>query len=129
MEPAVARALTQGGLIDITTIGARTGTSHRIEIGFQHLDGDYFMTGRPGRRRDWLANLKANPDFTVHLTRSVVADVPARAFEITDQDERARVLRRILVESWGNEPAKADHILPRWVEQAPLVQFTVDVAH
>ena len=32
---------------------------------------------------------------------------------------------RILTESWGNEPSKAENILPRWVEGAPLVHFTV----
>jgi hypothetical protein len=35
------------------------------------------------------------------------------------------VLYRILTESWDNEPAKAEHILPRWVNGAPLVEFTI----
>jgi hypothetical protein len=43
---------------------------------------------------------------------------------IVDIDERTAILYRILTESWDNEPAKAEHILPRWVDDAPLVEFT-----
>jgi hypothetical protein len=70
--------------------------------------------------------MNANPEFTLHLKRGVTADISARATEITDTDERTRVLYRILTESWDNEPAKAEHILPQWVNGAPLVQFTID---
>ncbi len=80
---------------------------------------------RLGRKRDWLANMKANPRFTVHLKHGVIADVPAEAAEVTTEDQRAEVLYRILTESWGNVPARAEHILPRWVEGAPLVEFTI----
>ena len=125
MDTEIKDALHRGGVIDITTIGARTGVHRRIEINFVHLDGSYYITGRPGHKRDWLANLKANPAFTVHLKRGLTADIAAEAEEITDEDQRADVLYRILTESWGNEPSKADHILPRWVTGAPLVEFTI----
>ena len=123
MHDTLREAYERSELIDITTIGARTGSPRRIEIAFHHFDGTFYITGRPGRARDWLANLHANPEFTVHLKQSSGADIPATAAAITDPDERARILYRILVESWGNPTAKADHILPRWVEGAPLVRF------
>jgi len=126
MDEAVKNALDSGGVVDITTVGARSGRNHRIEIVFHHFDGNYYITGKPGTKRDWLANMSANPEFTVHLKRGLTADVPATAEEITNEDERAKVLYRILTESWDNEPAKADHILPRWVKGAPLVRFTID---
>ncbi len=125
MDPAVENALNRGGVIDIATLGARTGKPHRIEVNFHHFDGSYYITGQPGRKRDWLANMKAKPSFTIHLKHGVTADVPAEAEEITNNDQRADVLYRILTESWGNEPAKAEHILPRWAQGAPLVEFTV----
>jgi deazaflavin-dependent oxidoreductase (nitroreductase family) len=125
MDTAVKESLEGGGVIDITTTGAKTGNATRIEINFHHLDGQFFITGMPGRKRDWLANLNANPEFTVHLKRGFTADVGARAVEIRDEDRRGEVLYRILSESWDNEPAKAEHILPRWVSGAPLVEFTV----
>ena len=125
MVTTVKNALDRGGVIDITTLGAKSGTHHRIEIVFHQFDGSYYITGKPGYKRDWLANINANPEFTVHLKRGLIADVAAKANEITVDDRRAKVLYRILTESWGNVPAKAEHILPRWVEGAPLVEFTV----
>jgi deazaflavin-dependent oxidoreductase (nitroreductase family) len=125
MDAAIKKALDNGGVIDITTVGARSGAHHRIEINFHHLDGNYYITGQPGFKRDWLANMNANPEFTVHLKRGLTSDVSAKAEEITDEDQRAKVLYRILTESWDNEPSKAEHVLPRWVKGAPLVQFTI----
>lgn len=126
MNEQVAVALKDGGICDISTIGAKSGERRRIEIVFHQFDGEYFITGKPGFKRDWLANLKANPQFTLHLKRGVTADLPARSTPLTDDEERSQVLYRILTESWGNEPSKAEHILPRWVSGAPLVKFTLD---
>ena len=125
MDAATRNVLDRGGVIDITTVGAKTGANRRIEIVFHQFDGKYYITGKPGFKRDWLANLIANPQFTVHLRGGAGADVSATAREVTDEDQRAAVLYRILTESWDNEPAKAEHILPRWVDDAPLVEFTV----
>lgn len=125
MDATAVDALARGGVVDITTVGAKTGANRRIEIVFHQFDGNYYITGKPGFKRDWLANLIANPQFTVHLRGAGSADVSATAREITDADQRAAVLYRILTESWDNEPAKAEHILPRWVDDAPLVEFTV----
>ena len=123
MDDQTNAALEAGGIADITTIGAKSGQPRRIEIVFHHFDGEYFITGKPGFKRDWLANMKANPGFTLHLKRGVEEDLAVTATPITDPDTRAKVLYRILTESWGNEPAKADHILDRWVSQAPLVSL------
>ena len=123
MDDRTTTALQAGGVCDITTTGARSGLPRRIEIVFHHFDGKYYITGRPGTKRDWLANLIANPAFTLHLKGGVEADFNATAEAITEEQERAEVLYRILTESWGNEPSKANHILPRWVSGAPLVKF------
>lgn len=116
-------SIDESGVIDITTIGAKTGRERRIEINFVHIEGRYYITGRPGRKRDWQANLKANPDFTVHLKGDTETDIPAVARLVSDTDERADILYRILTEGWDNEPSKARHILPRWVDDAPLIEF------
>ncbi len=126
MEQHILDALHKGGVVDITTIGRTTGLPRRIEIYFHHFDGAYFITGRPGpRRRDWLANLVVNPAFTLHLKRGVSADLPATAVEIRDPEERARILFRILTESWDTTPEQAKADLPAWVESAPLIQFSL----
>ena len=74
-------------VIDITTIGRRSGEPRRIEIGFHNIDGKIIITGQRGPR-DWLANLIANPEFTLHLKGDVKADLPATARVITDPEER-----------------------------------------
>ena len=123
MEQHIADALKQGGVVDITTIGRTTGLPRRIEIYFHHFDGEYFITGRPGRRRDWLANMVANPDFTLHLKRGIQADLPATAEEINDPGERAAIMFRILTESWNSTAEEAQAQLPAWVEASPLIRF------
>jgi deazaflavin-dependent oxidoreductase (nitroreductase family) len=126
MEQNIVDVLSRGGVVDITTTGRTTGLPRRIEIYFHHFDGEYFITGRPGRRRrDWLANMVTNPNFTLHLKRGVGADLPATAVEVSDPEERARILFRILTESWNTTPEQAQADLPAWVEGAPLIQFSL----
>src|SRR5206468_3564933 len=49
-ESRIARALSRGHTIDITTIGRRSGVSHRIELVFHNIDGRVIISGLPGRR-------------------------------------------------------------------------------
>src|SRR6476619_4847515 len=83
MDEQIRTALETDRAIDITTIGRRSGQPRRIEMAFHNLDGQIYITGTPGKR-DWYANLVANPDFTFHLKRSATADLPAHATPITD---------------------------------------------
>lgn len=94
-DPRVAAALERGEVMDITTIGRRSGEPRRIELVYHNVDGRVVISGHPGRPRGWLANLKANPRFVFHLKRSVQADLPATARVITDRAERERILRPI----------------------------------
>lgn len=123
MDATVKDAMDRGGIADITTIGRKTGKPRRIEIFFHQFDGDYYLTGRPGPKRDWEANIEANPQFTLHLKRGISSDVPVVGEAESDHEERARVLRRALIESWGSEPDRVDAALSRWVEQAPFIRF------
>jgi deazaflavin-dependent oxidoreductase (nitroreductase family) len=78
MNEQVQQALRQDRVIDITTSGRKTGLPRRKEIWFHNVDDCLYITGTPGRPRDWLANLLAHPQFTFHLKESVQADLPAR---------------------------------------------------
>ena len=120
----IARTIGSGGVFDITTTGRRSGLPRRIEVYVHNFDGDLFIGGRPGFTRDWLANLTARPDFTVHLAGT--ADVAARAEPITNPVERRRLFYRMLTESWGVEPAKAEATVDRYVVSSPLVRVTLD---
>lgn len=123
MENEIKRALDRGGIADITTVGRKTGLPRRIEIYFHQFDGEYYLTGRPGRQRDWEANIVANPAFTLHLKRGVVADVPVVGEPEPDPERRAAVLRRALVESWDSDPERVEASLHKWVEGSPFIRF------
>ncbi|HSJ82762.1 MAG TPA: nitroreductase/quinone reductase family protein [Acidimicrobiia bacterium] len=123
MDSIIGTALDQGGIADITTIGRTTGRPHRLEIYFHQFDGELFLTGRPGPKRDWEANIEANPEFTLHLKRGVTADIPVRGEPEPDRDVRAAILYRALTESWGSDPERVRGALDRWVEDAPFIRF------
>ena len=124
MDNIVKEAMDHGGIADITTVGRKTGKARRIEIYFHQFDGNYYLTGRPrDEKRDWEANIKVNPEFTLHLKRGVTADIPVVGRPEPDPDERARILRRALIENWNSPPAGVDRALPKWVEKSPFIRF------
>jgi deazaflavin-dependent oxidoreductase (nitroreductase family) len=118
MDDRTREALADDLTIDITTTGARTGQPRRLEIWMLHIDGRYFITGTPGRR-DWLANLTANPDFTVHLKQAVHADLAARAAVVTDEETRRAVLAHATA-TWYRGEVPLDDL----VAAAPMVEVT-----
>jgi deazaflavin-dependent oxidoreductase (nitroreductase family) len=123
MDSIVKDAMDRGGIADITTIGRKTGKERRIEIYFHQFDGEYYLTGRPGRKRDWEANIEAHPEFTLHLKRGAIADVAVVGEPEPDETMRARILRRALIESWNSPPEGVDRALQKWVDTAPFIRF------
>ncbi len=95
MDDAARQALETDRLVDITTTGRKSGKSHRKEVRLRHLDGRIYLSNNPGKR-DWAANLFANPEFTYHLKQSVQQDLRARATLVRDVDEKRALLTRIL---------------------------------
>jgi hypothetical protein len=101
----------------------------RIEIVFYRLGDDIYLSGIPAsKRRDWLANLAARPEFTFHLKHGVVADLPATAAVITDSVERRQVLA-VLVDQFndrhGADSSWPTAVLDDWVEHSPLAKVTL----
>lgn len=123
MDREVEKAMDRGGIADITTTGRKTGRPRRIEIYFHQFDGEYYLTGRHGRKRDWEANIIANPEFTLHLKKGVTADIPVVGEPEPDPEERARILRRALIESWDSPPDDVEASLHKWVEGSPFIRF------
>lgn len=121
MEEPVRRALSENGIIDITTTGRKTGEPRRIEIVYHVINGCIYISGQPraDRKRSWLANLEANPEFTFHLKRGVTADLPARARVIADEAERRAILTHV-ARNWNRTD------LDFMVAHSPLVEVTFD---
>jgi deazaflavin-dependent oxidoreductase (nitroreductase family) len=120
MNQQIQQALRQDRVIDIITTGRKTGLPRRKEIWFHNVDDHLYITGTPGRPRDWLANLLAHPAFTFHLKESVQADLPARAIPIPDQARRREVLSNIL-----HKLGRTDD-LEHWVASSPLVEVVLE---
>ena len=113
--------------IDITTTGRRSGQPRRIEIVFYRFEDSIYLSGVPApQRRDWLANLAADPRFTWHLKHGVVADLPAVATVITDKAERRRVLADFVGQfndRNGPDSPWLTAVLDEWVEHSPLAKI------
>lgn len=121
MDDAVARALVTDHVIDITTTGRRSGQPRRIETWLYRAAGGLYLTGEPGKR-DWLANIEASPQFTLHLKDSVSADLKATGTVIVSEPERRAILGKIVAEL---NRAEYDYELDEWVADSPLVEFTL----
>ena len=108
-----------GGVIDITTTGRASKQPRRIEIVFHNIGGRLYVSGMPGFKRNYMANLAADPHFTLHLKRGVKADLPATARIITDDAERRAVLPGI-AKIWNRTDVET------MVESSPLFEVTID---
>jgi deazaflavin-dependent oxidoreductase (nitroreductase family) len=119
-DERISRALARGHTIDITTTGRQSGQPRRIELVFHNIDGHVIISGLPGRR-DWYANLLANPQLTFHLKGAVKADLPATARPIVEPAERRAVMERV-AQNWGRTD------LDRMLQRSPLIEVTFDRA-
>ena len=115
MNEQIEQALAQDRVIDITTVGRKSGNPVRKEMWFHNIKGDIYITGTPGKR-DWYANVVANPEFTFHLKVSTSADLDAVARPITAADEKRAVLAQILANL-----ERTDEI-NNWVANSPLIE-------
>jgi deazaflavin-dependent oxidoreductase (nitroreductase family) len=114
MDERVREALGRSRTVDITTTGAKSGVPQRIEIWTWIADGTVYLTGSPGRR-DWYANLKANPELVLHVKSGAPVDLPARARPIEDPAERREVFTRLL--------SSTRYDLEAWIARSPLAEL------
>ena len=116
----VRHELATDPTVDITTTGRRSGQPRRIEIWMLDVDGRFFITGTPGRR-DWLANVLADPRLVVHLKREAGVDLPARATPIDDP-----VTRRAVLEHLSAHWYRTQEPLDVLVDTAPMVEIVFE---
>ncbi len=118
----VQAALGRNQIVDITTTGRRSGRPRRLEIAMHSIDGRIYISGMPStRRRNWLANLAADPRMTLHLKRGVRADLPATARIIEDEPERREILG-VVAQNWRRDDVET------MVRLSPLIEVTIDGA-
>jgi deazaflavin-dependent oxidoreductase (nitroreductase family) len=116
VRDALSRPMT---VVDITTTGRKSGEPRRLEIVLHNIGGRLYISGQPSRtRRGWLANLDANPKFTLHIKRGARADLTASAREITDQTERRQVLEQV-ARHWNRSDVDT------MMQYSPLIEVTL----
>ena len=121
MKSQIDAALDANPTVDITTTGRRSGLPRRIEIWMFRIDDRYVITGTPGRR-DWVANLGADPRLTVHIPNGgETIDATAAASLVTDEAFRRRVFTQPHI-SWYSTQAQLDAL----VAHAPMVEIVFD---
>ena len=127
----IKHALVNDRLVDIVTIGRKTGEQRRVEIWFHNIEGRIIICGKPRGERDdgspwsnrgWLANMRANPKFSFCLKESCEADLPARAVEITDDDDRRSLMSLSRMEWYHEQVEKVEDL----VVGSPIVEVFFD---
>lgn len=126
MRDEIQKALQTDRTIDIITTGAKTGLPRRIEIWFNNIDERIIITGTPSASgepgayapRDWLANLRANPEFTFCFKESLQEEVSARAVEITDPDDRRYIMSAPATQWYRDQVDSIDEL----VAHSPMVE-------
>ncbi|NQV06556.1 nitroreductase family deazaflavin-dependent oxidoreductase [bacterium] len=103
--------------IDISTSGRRSGSPSRIEIWWFHVEGRFIITGTPGRR-DWYANLHADPSVVIHVP---FGDFAGRAVVIDDPVFRRRVFTDPETD-WYTTQEELDVL----VATSPMVEIVFD---
>ena len=75
-------------------------------------------------RRDWLANLNADPRFTVHVPNGIqTIDLPATAIRVTDEAFRRQVFTSPHI-SWYSTQSQLETL----VATAPMIEVVFDTA-
>jgi len=126
LQQEIRSALRNDRTIDIITIGAKSGLPRKTEIWFNNIDGRIIICGTPDAKggkgphtpRDWLANLRVNPEFTFCLKESMSVELLARAVEILDPDDR-RYLMSVPETKWYRDQVDSIDDL---VNNSPIIE-------
>mgnify|MGYP000188617867 FL=1 len=123
LDPVVREAFTIDMVVDITTIGRKTGQPRRIEIWAHNLEERLIQTASPGRR-NWYANMLETPKITLPLKGEVKAALAATVRPILDESERRDVLTRLNAASAFRQSQNMD--VEEWVRNSCLVELSVE---
>lgn len=104
-------------IINLSTIGRKSGQWSRIEIWWFYIEGRFVITGTPGPR-DWYANVLANPAIRIHAGD---AEWSGTALPITDEAARRRVLTDSAT-SWYSTQSELDAL----IAGSPMIELRLE---
>lgn len=115
--PDVIARLAATRTVDLTTYGRRSGLPSRVEIWWFYVAERFIITGTPGKR-DWYANVLANPEVVIHTP---VGDFPARAAVVEERDFRRTVFTHPEI-VWYRTQSQLEAL----VRSAPMIEIFLD---
>ncbi len=104
MDTRLTEILSSSFLIRTTMTKRKSGGEQTVETTYV-WDGAQriVLSGYPGKR-DWMANMKANPSVMLHTVEGDVwFDIPGEARIVTDRNERVPLLIAF-IEHWSERP-------------------------
>ena len=104
-------------IIDFTTTGRKSGQAARIEIWWFRVDNRFIITGTPGRR-DWYANVMADPSIIIHTP---LGDFAGRGLVVTDVELRRRIMTDPNL-SWYQTQSELEAL----VTGSPMIEIILD---
>jgi len=84
--------------VRLTTLGRKTGKSHRVTVWIETDDKHIYVRSGGGMRRDWPQNLLARGEAILHLGNLAVK---VRPRHVTDASE-ARAISRLARDKYGS---------------------------
>ncbi len=116
-EPEVRAELAATQTVDLTTYGRKSGSPSRIEIWWFHVEDRFIITGTPGKR-DWFANVLADPRVIVHTGSG---DFAGRATPVEDLQFRRSVFVHPDI-GWYQTQSDLDAL----VATAPMIEVEIE---
>jgi hypothetical protein len=98
----------------------------KTEIWYTNIGGRIIICGTPDAegnkgprsRRDWLANLIANPDFLFCLIESLNLQLPARAVPVIDPEDRKHLMSTPETKWYRDQVDSVEEL----IESSPIVE-------
>ena len=86
LNPRISRRFRKGRkasqlVLVLTTIGRKSGRSHKTPLQYELLDGAYYVGSARGTQADWYRNILGDPKVTVEIAGR---EFSAQAEAITD---------------------------------------------
>ena len=104
-------------IIDFTTTGRKSGQAARIEIWWFRVGNRFIITGTPGRR-DWYANVMADPSIIIHTP---LGDFTGRGLVVIDVELRRRIMTDPNL-SWYQTQSELEAL----VTGSPMIEIILD---
>lgn len=120
LDQATTEQLASTLTVDLTTIGRRSGEPRTVEIWWFHIDDRFIITGTGGKR-DWIANIRENPEVVIS---SHHGDFAGTAIEVGDSGFRHSVFTHPDL-GWYSTQEELDDL----VANAPMIEVRLVSSH